>query len=330
MAVFSTRDLLRPSWCLLMIGISCCRMVSTNGFISGPTLTAISPSAHEALLQTDTNSGSSCCVSTVKCSLRSGLSTPIAALARSPTRAYADCRTSGCSSFMQASNSWAMGEGARSCSIAGPMPSVMPEMRSNAQTIISLSGGSPPSACACRSSTKVDSMSRRHRVNTGCANCWKPLPRAWAIDVKHSSSGNRPLSVSVSMFQRAMRGGINICTYGSRLSSLPTESASVPTASYRMSRFFAWYFSQANMRLRRMGSRYGTRLREASSSRVANAEHAASCTFLLWSSTLFSNSCISGLRYTSCSCCWATTHLEYRDSVQQVIERMSGLGSLRV
>jgi len=29
-------------------------------------------------------------------------------------------------------------------------------------------------------------------------------------------------------------------------------------ASYRMSRFLAWYLPSANMRLRRIGSRYGT------------------------------------------------------------------------
>lgn len=46
------------------------------------------------------------------------------------------------------------------------------------------------------------------------------------MDVKHSSSGKRPLSLSASAFHRAMRGGIRIATYSCVFSSPPTESAS--------------------------------------------------------------------------------------------------------
>ena len=52
---------------------------------------------------------------------------------------------------------------------------------------------------------------------------------------------------------------------------------------------------------------------------VWNYLHAASCTLLFLSSTLFSNSVINFCRY--CSCGWLTTQCEYLLRVQHVIER---------
>ena len=51
----------------------------------------------------------------------------------------------------------------------------------------------------------------------------------------------------------------------------PTESASVPIASYRMSKFLAWYCLKAIIRTCRMPPKYGTSSVHASSSRVAKA-----------------------------------------------------------
>mmetsp|Transcript_8739 Transcript_8739/g.21584 ORF Transcript_8739/g.21584 Transcript_8739/m.21584 type:complete len:279 (+) Transcript_8739:645-1481(+) len=211
-AVFSTSDLFRPSWCRLMIGISCCSVASTKGLISPPTFTAISPSAQEALLHTDTYSGSSWPTSKRSTSWRTGASTAIDAFARSPTSAKADWRTSGCGSFMHASSICGIMLCAMISSIDAPIPSVIPEIKSSAQTTSSLSGTSPPSAFACCSWMNVVSMRRRQREKTGCANGWKPTPRACAIDVKHSSRGKRPLSLSASAFQRAIRGCMRIFT----------------------------------------------------------------------------------------------------------------------
>ena len=50
-----------------------------------------------------------------------------------------------------------------------------------------------------------------------------------------------------------------------------------------------WYLLKAKTKVSRIKPRYGTSSVQASSSSVANAEHAASCTRLLASSTRFSN-----------------------------------------
>lgn len=64
---------------------------------------AISPIAHAALLHTEMYAGSSCCVSNGRYSQSTGRNSSMHAFAKSPTRAYADCRTSGRASRMHAS-----------------------------------------------------------------------------------------------------------------------------------------------------------------------------------------------------------------------------------
>ena len=101
-----------------------------------------------------------------------------------------------------------------------------------------------------------------------------------------SSNGNKSLSSSFNRCHFSISGAINISIYSFLLSAELTESARVPMASYRISKFLCWYLEKANTRFRRMGSKYGTRSSQASSSRVANALQAASCTRLLLSRTL--------------------------------------------
>lgn len=50
-----------------------------------------------------------------------------------------------------------------------------------------------------------------------------------------------------------------------------------------------WYFVNANTKVCKMYPRYGTNSMHASSSKVANAEQAASCTLLFGSSTRFNS-----------------------------------------
>lgn len=109
-----------------------------------------------------------------------------------------------------------------------------------------------------------------------------------------SSSGMMASSSSPSAFHFSIMGGMSKPTRLASLRPSPTESASVPIASYRISRFFCWYLLNAKTRLRMIGSRNGCRRAPASSSSVANAEQPASCTRLLLSSTALSRPSIVG------------------------------------
>lgn len=104
-----------------------------------------------------------------------------------------------------------------------------------------------------------------------------------------SRSGKRSLSSSFRTFHLLISGGINMLMYSGLLRWCPTESASVPIASYNMSKFLCWYLLKAYTRVCKMKPKYGTSSVHASSSRVAKAEHAASCTRLLLSRTRLSN-----------------------------------------
>ena len=81
-----------------------------------------------------------------------------------------------------------------------PRPSVMPDIKSSAQTMNSLSGVSPPPLAAADSACRVRSIRLTQRENTACAKGAKPGPRACEIDVRHSSNGKSDLSSSVTTF----------------------------------------------------------------------------------------------------------------------------------
>ena len=115
--------------------------------------------------------------------------------------------------------------------------------------------------------------------------------------------------------------------YSGLLRWCPTESANVPMASYSIKRFLCWYFPKAKTRVLSMNPRYGTSSVQASSSKVAKAEHAASWTLLLASKMRFRSSSINGFKYWSWG--WLTTQWAYLDKVQQVIERTRAFLSAR-
>ena len=90
------------------------------------------------------------------------------------------------------------------------------------------------SACSSVCLTRL-----KQRVNTGSQYGLKPDCSAVATLDKHSSKGKRFLSSSRSEFHFSMSGGISLIMYSGLFKLLPTESARVPTASYKMSKFFA-------------------------------------------------------------------------------------------
>mmetsp|Transcript_18282 Transcript_18282/g.59828 ORF Transcript_18282/g.59828 Transcript_18282/m.59828 type:complete len:232 (-) Transcript_18282:1971-2666(-) len=142
MAVFSSSA--RATSCVgrETIKMRCCRMGGTYGAMPPPILIVISPMAHEALLQTELNSGSRAFVTMPRHSSSTGSSEAWHALARSPNSANADCRTSGVSIRMQVSSRLGSVEPATSGSRLCPRPSASPDSRSRAQTRKSRSGGS--------------------------------------------------------------------------------------------------------------------------------------------------------------------------------------------
>lgn len=81
--------------------------------------------------------------------------------------------------------------------MASPMPSVIPEIKSSAQTTNSLSGTSSPFLAADASLLSVRSIKLRQREKTGGANGVKPAPSACEIEVRHSKRGNKDLSSSL-------------------------------------------------------------------------------------------------------------------------------------
>ena len=77
----------------------------------------------------------------------------------------------------------------------------------------------------------------------------------------------------------------------SALTTRPPHASTTHCISYRriLLQPLTWYLPKAYTSVSRMKPRYGTSSVHASSSRVANAEQAASCTLLFASSTRFSN-----------------------------------------
>lgn len=87
---------------------------------------------------------------------------------------------------------------------------------------------------------KVCSTNDTHLWKTGSAYGKKPERKAVATEDKHSNSGKRSLSSSFSWFHFWIRGGINILINSGLLRWWPTESASVPIASYSIRRFLCY------------------------------------------------------------------------------------------
>lgn len=137
-----------------------------------------------------------------------------------------------------------------------------------------------------RASVRVEGHA--HCDGDGCKTLDEPIRilRNMNKTQRTSSNGMRSGSSSLSFAHRFVRGGIRISTYMGFERARPTASARVPTASYSMSIFLCWYLSNAKTRFLSTGSRYGANSGPASSSRVANALHPASCTRLLLSKTI--------------------------------------------
>ena len=87
---------------------------------------------------------------------------------------------------------------------------------------------------------RVCSTSETHLWKTGSAYGRKPERRAVATDERHSRSGKRSLSSSFSWFHFWISGGISMLMNSDLFRWCPTESASVPMASYRMRRFLCY------------------------------------------------------------------------------------------
>eukprot|EP00160_Parvularia_atlantis_P019831 Unigene7958_Nuclearia_a/m.24419 Unigene7958_Nuclearia_a/g.24419 ORF Unigene7958_Nuclearia_a/g.24419 Unigene7958_Nuclearia_a/m.24419 type:complete len:345 (-) Unigene7958_Nuclearia_a:1740-2774(-) len=234
--------------------LSGAKMAGAYGRMSLPICREISPSAHDALLHTDTCFGSRFRMRIGTNSVMNGFMYGKHEMARSPISAKADWRTSGAASGKYIRH-WCsrLGSGGlhdtTSDSIEDPRPSARPLSRSSETTTKSLSGLSGRSASGgavrrlssyCCTWSSVPVMMRTQRSKTGTANGRNPLPMAMAMLLRLSSSGKSSWFVSGSCDHLCSSGGINLTISGSCPRCFPTESAKVPMASYKMTRFLFW------------------------------------------------------------------------------------------
>mmetsp|Transcript_39136 Transcript_39136/g.101162 ORF Transcript_39136/g.101162 Transcript_39136/m.101162 type:complete len:293 (+) Transcript_39136:345-1223(+) len=231
--------------CLVRMPTRAGRTVSRYGPMkSGPTLTQISPMAQDALLLTVAEVfWLRAWAASGKISGRKGARYSMQCFAQSPTSAKALCFTCIAVSFSTSGTTWMKFLCTSTCGpTASCMPSTMPERRSMLAAITSRSGFSN-SFGFCSHIFAAFAPARMSRVARSTALGtigMKDGPRFCAIVERHSNSATIDRSLSATVSNLCTSGSISACTYWGRSRSGPTDSASVPTASYRIRRFLAW------------------------------------------------------------------------------------------